>query len=166
MGLDKTRNLLLAQLQSYLDSGARRVKPHPRLGRLDNILKDPKGEFQPTEMVRAALLAPAVASLSAATQEQALEKAFETLLESCDTQDKADALAKSVLDNPSFPTSLKEAFLYSFLLDAYSNRQLVSFQTFEKLPLDQAFSRRQKDALDRIETFFKVDKTSSSALNT
>jgi TolA-binding protein len=135
-----------------------------RLARLDDILKNPDGELQAAELVKAGLLAPSVASLSGDTQEQAVLKAYTTLLETFGSQDDANAFAHSVLDNPSLPTSLKTSFLYSFLLDAYQNHQGTTFETFTRLLVYQSMPAANRAVMDRIASFIKVDRTSSSAL--
>ena len=135
----------------------------PRLARLDDILKKPQDEFQPAELVKAGLLAPTVDTLSPDTQQQAVLKAFTTLLDSMTGQDDANALAHSILDSPLFSASLKSSFLYFFLLDAYEKHQTATFDTFYQLPLYQTLPDRQKDVMDRIAAYNKIDRTSSAA---
>ena len=137
----------------------------PRLARLEEILKNPQADLQPAEIVKAGLLAPGVAALSPAVQEDAVLKAFTTLLAAIPAQDDANALAHSILDSASFPASLKASFLYSFLLDAYERHQLAAFDTFAKLPLYQTLPDQEKAVMDRIGVFNKVDRTSSAQLN-
>ena len=136
----------------------------PRFARLDDILKNPNGEFQPAEWVKAGLLAPSVVSLSRDTQEQAVLKAYSTLLDNIVSQDDANALAHSILDNPSFPASLKTSFLYNFLLDAYANNRKGTFEAFKSLPIYQAMPDDSKAVLDRLGSFLAVDRTSSPAV--
>ena len=135
----------------------------PRLARLDEILKKPDGEFQPAELVKAGLLSPTVTTLSPETQQQAVLKAFTTLLDSIATQDDANAFAHTILDSTLFPTSLKSSFLYFFLLDAYEKHQPGAFDTFAKLPLYQSLPDRQKDVMNRLGAYLKIDPTSSPA---
>ena len=90
-------------------------------------------------------------------------KAFTTLLHSIPSQDDANALAHSVLDSTAFPASLKSGFLYFFLLDAYENHQTAALVNFSKLPLYQAMPARQKEVMDRIAAYDKIDRDSSTA---
>jgi len=136
----------------------------PRLAQLDQILKKPDGELQPAEMVKAGLLAPSVAALGQDTQEQAVLNAYTTLLQTFGSQDEANALANSIINNPFFPASLKAGFLDNFLLDAYENHQVTVFATYAKLPLYQTIPDEQRAILDRIASFLMVDRNSSSAL--
>jgi tetratricopeptide (TPR) repeat protein len=149
---------------SWWDYAEPKSSSDPRLARLDEILKNPQGEFQPAELVKAGLLAPTVASLGPEIQEQAVVKAYTTLLNSISSQDDANALAHSILDSALFPSSMKASFLYFFLLDAYEKHQTAVFDAFAKLPLCQNFPDRQKNVMEKIAAFNKVDRLSSTAL--
>jgi hypothetical protein len=153
------------QKPAWWDYAEPKSADDPRLARLDEILKNPNGEMLTPELIKAGLLAPSTTALSAASQQNAVLKSFVSLLGISTTQDQADALAKSVLNNPSFSQSLKADFLYFYLLDAYGNRRPDSYATFSQLPLYQSLPPGEKAYADRIGAFIKVDSTSSAALN-
>lgn len=149
---------------SWWDYAEPKTADDPRLAQLDEILKNSRGEFQQAELIKAGLLAPSVASLSQETQQQAVLRAYTTLLDNFGSQDDANAMANAILNNASFPDSLKTSFLYDFLWDAYDNHQEVVFEAFKKQPTYQNMSAWQKGIMDRIASFIKVDRTSSSSL--
>jgi len=136
----------------------------PRMARLGEILKQNDDSLEPAELVKAGLLAPSSSTLGADTQQEAVLNSFRTLLSMAPTQTDADALAHSVLDNTSFPDSLKAGFLYYFLIDAYNLQKPASFEAFRKLPIYATMADSEKRVIDKLATFLNVDRTSSSAL--
>ncbi len=150
---------------SWWDYAEPKSPADPRLARLDQILDHPNGEFQPAEWVKAGLMAPSVPSLSPDTQQQAILKGFSQLLDATKSQTDADALATSILGNPSFPKTLKTSFLYSFLIDGYSHQQAAaSFETFKKDPLYDTLTAEQKTFIERLAPLVRIDHTSSADL--
>ncbi|SDT97578.1 Transglutaminase-like superfamily protein [Verrucomicrobium sp. GAS474] len=176
--LENLRNTSLASKQ-LADGAAAWLKDHkpswwdyaepkspddPRLLRLDQILDRSQEEFQPAEWVKAAFLAPSVPALTANTQQQALLKGFSQLLSVCKSQADANALAQSILDNPSFPKPVKADFLYDFLWDAYTNWHPEVFEHFRKSPSYETMTPAQQTKIERIVAYMKTDKSSPAAL--
>jgi hypothetical protein len=149
---------------SWWDYAEPKSADDSRLARLDEALKNPEAEWHGAEWVKAGLLAPTVAALSHETQLQAVAKAYSTLLTATGSQTDANDLARSVMDDAFFPSSVKSSFLYAFLLDAYENHQGDAFATFAKLPDYQAMTDTQKSVMNRLATFIKVDRYSTTAL--
>jgi hypothetical protein len=150
---------------AWWDYAEPKTPDDPRMARLADILKQNDDTLAPAELVKAGLLAPSSPSLSADTQEDAVVNAFRTLLSMASTQTEADALAHSILDNASFPPSLKADFLYTFLYDAYYAQKPASFDAFRKTPAYAALADVDRAALEKLAPFLKVDRTSSAALN-
>jgi tetratricopeptide (TPR) repeat protein/transglutaminase-like putative cysteine protease len=170
--VSETTKLLANGVESWLkdhkpawwDYAEPKSADDPRMARLGDILKQNDNSLEPAELVKAGLLAPSSSTLGADTQRDGVLNSFRTLLGMAPTQTDADALAHSILDNTSFPDSLKSTFLYYFLIDAYNLQKPASFETFRKVPLYATLADSEKRVIEKLALFLNVDRTSSSAL--
>lgn len=131
---------------------------------LAGLVESPGKQFTRAEQIKLQLLICQDTAQPYDLKTNAWDSSFDFLMDSCPTHSEANAYVKTVLQDESFPDTIRSDWLWYALCDAWKYPGTGAYEAYSKNPLTRTWNDRQKKWMEIWGTISSLDYSSLPAV--